>query len=284
MAGQGRVWLMPLILYAFFVHLACVVRADECEPAWWLPDEFEIHDMPIFTSASSAPTNASTLLASSTSESAIPTPVGPNPLITTGNLNAGEISCRYTANTYDTELDCCTCAKLAKRYGISVDLFFQLNPGVNKECNNLRHNTEYCVRGFIEPGTSFPCCNSNTFTCGDSVEEDCAPGICYEGLCYGDKIWSTTGDCGKQHGYKKCAGKWGDCCNAQGRCGTGPDFCGIGNCQLGDCNLSVSVPATQLSMRPFTESSTDLSSSTSGNPETTTARPSMTTTTKPPST
>ena len=32
-------------------------------------------------------------------------------------------------------------------------------------------------------------------------------------------------------------GRLGDCCNADGKCGTGEAFCGIGNCQLGNCTV-----------------------------------------------
>lgn len=73
--------------------------------------------------------------------------------------------------------------------------------------------------------------------------EDCSNGICYGGNCFGDSIYTTNGECGSQHGYKLCAGKWGDCCNMDGKCGIGEAFCGAGNCQLDDCApRSVSTP------------------------------------------
>ena len=71
----------------------------------------------------------------------------------------------------------------------------------------------------------------------ETHREDCAAGICYEGDCPGDSVYTTNGRCGHQHGYKQCAGVWGDCCNAQGQCGTGADYCGYGVCQLGNCNV-----------------------------------------------
>ncbi|GJC85400.1 putative glucan endo-1,3-beta-glucosidase ARB_02077 [Colletotrichum liriopes] len=67
--------------------------------------------------------------------------------------------------------------------------------------------------------------------------EDCADGTCYEGACAGDAVFTTNGKCGSQHGYKQCAGVWGDCCNAIGECGTGADYCGYGVCQLGNCTI-----------------------------------------------
>lgn len=32
-----------------------------------------------------------------------------------------------------------------------------------------------------------------------------------------------------------CAGKWGDCCNMNGVCGTGPEFCSMCMCSMGNC-------------------------------------------------
>lgn len=67
------------------------------------------------------------------------------------------------------------------------------------------------------------------------IRADCAPGTCYEGSCLGDKVYSTDGTCGVQHGRRRCAGKWGDCCNLDGKCGSGTDFCGWMKCQSGNC-------------------------------------------------
>jgi hypothetical protein len=40
----------------------------------------------------------------------------------------------------------------------------------------------------------------------------------------------------------KCDGKWGNCCGIDGRCGTGKSFCGLGECQSGNC--TVVIPST----------------------------------------
>lgn len=85
-------------------------------------------------------------------------------------------------------------------------------------------------------GTDKQCCNSQTWTCGDSTV-DCAPGTCYEGACDGDLIYSTDGTCGQDHGLRSCAGRWGDCCSIGGQCGTGPAYCGLFTCQEGDCDI-----------------------------------------------
>lgn len=78
------------------------------------------------------------------------------------------------------------------------------------------------------------CCNSETWRCGET-EHDCSIGVCYEGLCPGHKVYTTDGNCGESHSYSLCGGKWGDCCSLESRCGTGPEFCGQGKCQSGNC-------------------------------------------------
>ena len=64
---------------------------------------------------------------------------------------------------------------------------------------------------------------------------DCADGTCYEGSCPGDRVYSTDGSCGEQFGDRLCAGIWGDCCNFDGKCGTGDAFCATNSCQSGNC-------------------------------------------------
>ncbi|KAN0116990.1 carbohydrate-binding module family 18 [Hyaloscypha variabilis] len=183
-----------------------------------------------------------------------------SPIITTGNISPGQVNCRYTGSTEGLDINYYTCTQLANQYGISIETFFTLNPGLHPDCGNIQPDTDYCVRGFIEPvrataglcgplnnnatclGTQFQCCNAKTWTCGNSTD-DCAAGTCYEGACAGDSVYTTTGDCGRQHGYRQCAGVWGDCCNADGKCGTGESFCGFGVCQLGNCTIPAAVPS-----------------------------------------
>jgi hypothetical protein len=90
-----------------------------------------------------------------------------------------------------------------------------------------------------ESSLSISNCHLNTviLTPNSNIRADCADGTCYEGACAGDSVFTTNGQCGSQHGYKQCAGVWGDCCNAAGKCGTGPSFCGYGVCQLGNCTI-----------------------------------------------
>lgn len=84
---------------------------------------------------------------------------------------------------------------------------------------------------------------SGILTPNPNIREDCAAGTCYEGACAGDSVYTTTGQCGRQHGYRLCAGVWGDCCNADGKCGTGESFCAFGVCQLGNCTIPPTIPS-----------------------------------------
>jgi len=110
-------------------------------------------------------------------------------------------------------------------------------------------------------GTAAQCCNAETWTCG-ATEEDCSPGICYEGACPGHNVLTTDGTCGAQNGGRQCAGKWGECCNQSGVCGNGTAFCGETVCQSGKCAWKPS---------PTSSSSTVISSSTSTTTSSTTS-------------
>jgi hypothetical protein len=52
---------------------------------------------------------------------------------------------------------------------------------------------------------------------------------------------SSSGLCGAQQNLTNtCVGSgFGDCCGSGGYCGSGSDYCGIGNCQEGDCDGDV---------------------------------------------
>ncbi|KFZ02329.1 hypothetical protein V500_00325 [Pseudogymnoascus sp. VKM F-4518 (FW-2643)] len=257
---RGTTWSPHLVLFTVILYFAFTVQAsNDCAPSTWQRGEFETPQLSDPTASSNASISVSSPLEANPTGNATISPVTISPLITTGDINPGQVNCRYTGSTERFEVNHHTCALLAKRYGISDESFFKLNPGLQLDCGNIQADTDYCVRGFIEPlraidglcgppnknatclGTEFQCCNANTFTCGNSPE-DCAAGTCYEGACAGDSVYTTTGQCGRQHGYRLCAGVWGDCCNADGKCGTGASFCAFGVCQLGNCTIPPTIP------------------------------------------
>ncbi|KAI1181459.1 carbohydrate-binding module family 50 [Nemania serpens] len=238
--GQSR---QPRDAFSFLFHLTCVslaTAADTCSPWTWTNEAAR-------TAAPAArPEPTVTFVPAGSHVANMIAAVRPV-------ATAGELVCRYPGRT-NADVNYYTCTQLANKYGITIEKFFMLNPGLDPDCGNIQPNTMYCLAGYIEPlraydgkcgppnnnatclGTNAQCCNSKTWTCGKS-EEDCAHGTCYEGTCLGDKVYSTDGTCGRQHGLRRCAGEWGDCCNMDGKCGTGTAFCGWTKCQSGNCTI-----------------------------------------------
>lgn len=62
------------------------------------------------------------------------------------NIVAGEINCRYSSTT-TSDVNYYTCTKLANRYGVTIEKFFELNPNLTLNCDNIQPNTEYYVAG-----------------------------------------------------------------------------------------------------------------------------------------
>ncbi|KAF4336271.1 CFEM domain protein [Fusarium beomiforme] len=111
----------------------------------------------------------------------------------------GGINCRLSTLT-GPHVDASACNSIIKKYHIALDTFFELNPRLDNDCKAIQPNIRYCVEGFLEPlraynglcgpdngnatcvGTDKQCCNKNTWTCGDTVD-DCTIN-CYEGNCY----------------------------------------------------------------------------------------------------
>ncbi|KAF2429133.1 hypothetical protein EJ08DRAFT_650705 [Tothia fuscella] len=182
----------------------------------------------------------------------------------------GAVVCRYTGQT-SGDVNYYTCTELANRYGIPVELFFTLNPNVDRDCRTIKPNTSYCVKGFLEQpisadgkcglehgnttciGTDKLCCNRETWKCGATLQ-DCEAGTCYSGACRGfPSQYSTNGKCGKQSNGLLCGGKWGNCCNTDGHCGAGETFCGIGKCQSGSCTIIIPTPRLSAPKLPPTK-------------------------------
>lgn len=130
-------------------------------------------------------------------------------------VQPGEANCRYWADTPE-EVSYYTCSQLAHTYELLNEVFFSLNPSLKKDCSNIEPQAEYCVVGcefqsetrliyqdtlltdysclVVEPiraigglcgprhnnstclGTDKQCCNSETWTCGDSTYVAETPG------------------------------------------------------------------------------------------------------------
>ncbi|KAF8847604.1 hypothetical protein BDZ45DRAFT_607227 [Acephala macrosclerotiorum] len=237
--------LKLLSLAILLAPISSVLASNDCAASTWSKAGLKIRQ----ASTSTTSTSSASAATSSTATD----------IISVGNVTAGQVNCRYSGTT-DSDVNYYTCTLLSQFYGISNQVFFTLNPGLALDCSNIQPNTPYCVSGFIEPlrsasglcgpknnnatclGTDFQCCNSQTWTCGNSTQ-DCAAGTCYEGACPGDIVWSTDGTCGDQFGGRLCAGIWGDCCNFDGKCGTGAAFCGTDSCQSGNCTWA-NLPPT----------------------------------------
>ncbi|PKS06189.1 hypothetical protein jhhlp_007506 [Lomentospora prolificans] len=183
-----------------------------------------------------------------------------------GQVIAGEINCLDFDFVY-ADAHPRKCHALAFDNNISIEQFLALNPILAGTCWNLRPWHVYCTQGFVEPLRAYDgrcgpphnnatclgsgrgeCCNAETWTCGDSaiwslISEDCAPGTCYEGNCPGHMVYTTDGKCSPDPRVAgACAGKWGQCCNLEGKCGTGEGYCDDKHCWTGECDRWKATP------------------------------------------
>lgn len=170
-------------LFALYFLFLLAARADDCPPATWQ------------AKGSEGASNPKTPKHSRST------------LVTTADkkIQPGDVNCRYSSTTSAT-VNYDTCTQMATKYGTAVDHFFMLNPTLELDCSNIQPKTEYCVDGcqlppshdvvtpagltrtVIEPlratdGRCGPpnrnatclgmphgqCCNSETWTCGNSA-------------------------------------------------------------------------------------------------------------------
>ena len=122
----------------------------------------------------------------------------------------------------------------------SADLIMGVNPALGLRCSvaMARHGDAEILRMYSSVRTY--CCKVHRPTINerDWRRQDCAPGTCYSGTCAGFPFqYSMNRKCGPKNDNKECGGKWGDCCNFNGDCGTGPNFCAIGKCESGNCDV-----------------------------------------------
>ncbi|PGH05049.1 hypothetical protein GX51_03146 [Blastomyces parvus] len=95
-------------------------------------------------------------------------------------------------------------------------------------------------------GSGFGDCCSTSGHCGTGYEW-CGAGNCLAGACEQDKSGiSFDGTCGtRSPDNRTCFGsRYGDCCSFSGYCGTGPEWCGYGNCYSGACDTSLGGVST----------------------------------------
>jgi hypothetical protein len=59
---------------------------------------------------------------------------------------AGEMVCRYDTTT-DADVSYYTCKEICDTYSLPFEVFLALNPGLDKDCANIKPETTYCVDG-----------------------------------------------------------------------------------------------------------------------------------------
>lgn len=112
------------------------VAADDCVPWTWTWDDERA-------------SSKSTMV---TYPRTSPTPFPREP----ADTKPGELNCRSTGRTYD-EVGYWSCAQIADAYSITIERFFELNPELAPDCDGIKPNTEYCVRGCKRASSAFHC-------------------------------------------------------------------------------------------------------------------------------
>ncbi|KAK3372074.1 hypothetical protein B0H63DRAFT_563576 [Podospora didyma] len=176
-------------------------------------------------------------------------------LMPRGEIGVGQVNCQYESAPTPEDVDATTCQALADKYLVSIDTIFLLNPSLKRDCSNVKPNTQYCVKGYIQEMISTDgycgtphnnatclengkrCCNSETWKCGNGFE-DCRPGTCWGNTCPDPPIYSLDGQCGVDYQGLLCAGKWGNCCGIDGFCRN------CRNCTLGGGHVSPDANVT----------------------------------------
>lgn len=115
-------------LFASSLIFVLALADDICQPVKWNAKRWE------------GPYNPKALRAANGTMSTRKT------LVTTTEIQPGDINCRYSATTSAT-VNYYTCTQMATKYGITIDVFFTLNPTLELDCSNIQPKTEYCVDG-----------------------------------------------------------------------------------------------------------------------------------------
>lgn len=173
---------MPIhFILVFSLFSVTVNAADQCQPITWVKNGVSRNSV--------------------ASQALIPTISNSSSSVAdVGCAEPGQINCRYFSSTY-ADVNYYTCTQLADRYDIDIDLFFELNPDVKKDCTNIQPYTEYCVDGC-----------------------ECSPGfmsyyadillIFQQRGTVIEPLRSTDGLCGPENNNATCLGTAHQCCNA----------------------------------------------------------------------
>jgi hypothetical protein len=117
-------------------------------------------------------------------------------------IQPGEINCRHWGMTYD-EVDGTTCVKLARKYEITREHFFLLNPSLQKDCSNVQANVMYCVAGCKWMRLHITHVPWNL------------RGHLHIGMLVIEPLRAFDGLCGPPHKNATCLGTDFQCCNAE---------------------------------------------------------------------
>ncbi|KAL3418148.1 hypothetical protein PVAG01_09863 [Phlyctema vagabunda] len=138
------------------------------------------------------------------------------------------VTCTRTFPTIASD----TCASLIEIFGITAANFYTWNPQTGEKCENFVPGNIYCIRATVS-GTPLPVTStkaSSTTTRSSTTSSAVASPT---------SNVSVDGSCGGTGG-KICTGStFGNCCSAQGYCGSTIDYCSTGcNPLFGTCTES----------------------------------------------
>jgi hypothetical protein len=186
----------PLTL-PFLTLLCALLRttaADDCQPWTWTWDVAKARAAaatPIAITNTTTSASAMPTVTSAPGRKAVPKP--------------GDVNCRDWGATYDL-VGYWSCNQLAQDYGIAIEKFWELNPGLAPDCEGVKPYTEYCVAGCK--------CFPPLFRLLRSIVALINSGLCACAVI--EPLRSTDGFCGPKHNNATCVGSdFGQCCNAE---------------------------------------------------------------------
>lgn len=184
--GQSR---QPRDAFSFLFHLTCVslaTAADTCSPWTWTNEAAR-------TAAPAArPEPTVTFVPAGSHVANMIAAVRPV-------ATAGELVCRYPGRT-NADVNYYTCTQLANKYGITIEKFFMLNPGLDPDCGNIQPNTMYCLAG----------CKSSAAILDSKIKS-----LAYRPIADIEPLRAYDGKCGPPNNNATCLGTNAQCCNSK---------------------------------------------------------------------